>query len=247
VEFEYKEFFKTKKGFRRCMEGHEKCKTYEEPHRVNITNGYYLQSTEATQEQWQEIMGFNPSYYKNCGKDCPIENISYNDIQEFIRRLNEREKTDKYRLPTEAEWEYAARGGGSGTYFFGEDETLLQQYAWYSDNAQTKTNPVARKKPNQWGLYDMHGNVWEWCEDWFDLYPEKEVTDPQGPESVLNQWVTYSSFSFWNSKAIQLYPSRVTRGGSYEEGADGCYVSLRVPQAPDYKNYHLGFRVLKMK
>jgi len=145
-------------------------------HEVVISKPYYMQTTEVTQGQWKKVMGSNPSMFKACGDECPMENISWLDAQEFIRRLNQKEGTNKYRLPTEAEWEFACRDGSAVK---GE----LGDYAWYDANSERKTHPVAGKKPNAWGIYDMQGNVLEWCQDWQDDYPKVKATDPKGPPS----------------------------------------------------------------
>ena len=135
----------------------------EQQHKVTLTKGVYIGVTEITQSQWKAIMGNNPSYFK--GDNLPVEQVSWNDCQEFIRKLNLQEGGNKYRLPTEAEWEYTCRAGTTTRFCFGDSESRLGDYAWYSSNSSSKTHPVSRKKPNVWGLYDMHGNVWEWCED----------------------------------------------------------------------------------
>ena len=141
----------------------------EQPvHRVNVP-AFLLGRTEVTQGQWIAVMGGNPSKFKQCGLDCPVENISWIDAQTFAHKLSQ--KTGKtYRLPSEAEWEYAARAGSSGKWSFGDDASQLGQYAWFDANSNGKTHPVAKKKPNAFGLYDMHGNVYEWVQDvlWFD-------------------------------------------------------------------------------
>jgi formylglycine-generating enzyme required for sulfatase activity len=148
-------------------------------HEVTLTKGFYLQTTQVTQAQWKAVMGNNPSRFQGCD-DCPVETVFWNDVQDFIRKLNQREGKDIYRLPTEAEWEYTARAGSTTGYCFGDDESLLSEYAWYDKNSENKTHPVATRKPNAWGLYDMHGNVWEWCEDRYGDYPSGKVTDPVG-------------------------------------------------------------------
>ncbi len=132
-------------------------------HKVTIEYPFYLGKFEVTQEQWGKVMGNNPSNFK--GEDLPVDNVSWNDAQEFIRKLNEIEDTDKYRLPSEAEWEYACRAGSTTKYSFGNDESKLEDYAWYLSNSEGETHPVGQKKPNPWGLYDIYGNVWEWVQD----------------------------------------------------------------------------------
>lgn len=118
-----------------------------------------MATTEVTQGQWYAVMGNNPAYFQNGNPDMPVEQVSWYDAQAFIKKLNQKEHTNAYRLPTEEEWEYAARAGSSGKWCFGNSESELSQYAWYDGST---THPVATKKPNKWGLYDMYGNVWEW-------------------------------------------------------------------------------------
>jgi formylglycine-generating enzyme required for sulfatase activity len=194
----------------------------ETQHRVTLTQGCYLQTTEVTQGQWNDVMGRNPSYFKNCGNDCPVEQVSWNDVQEFIRRLNQREGTNKYRLPTEAEWEYACRAGSETAYCYGDSQGGLGGYAWYSDNSDSKTHPAGQKQPNAWGLYDMHGNVWEWCQDWCGDYPSGAVTDPEGPSSG---------------------GYRVFRGGSWYCNTLYCRSAFRYWSSPDLRSLILGFRL----
>ena len=132
-------------------------------HRVNVPS-FLIGKTEVTQGQWMAVMGSNPSRFDSCGDDCPVERVSWNDAQDFARRLSQ--KTGKqYRLPSEAEWEYAARAGSSTKWSFGDNENQLGEYAWFKSNSQNKTHPAAQKMRNAFGLYDMHGNVWEWVED----------------------------------------------------------------------------------
>ena len=137
-------------------------------HRVTLSRPYYLQSTEVTQAMWKRVMGVNPSRHK--GDDLPVENVSWDEVLDFIRRLNSRDGNARYRLPTEAEWEYAARAGGNGQYCFGHNESLLGQYAWYGAVSGGRSHKVGAKKPNDWGFFDMHGNVWEWVQDRFGPY-----------------------------------------------------------------------------
>jgi formylglycine-generating enzyme required for sulfatase activity len=178
-------------------------------------------TTEVTQGQWRKIMGNNPSCFKNCGNNCPVEYVSWDNCQEFIRKLNRKEGTNKYRLPTEAEWEYACRAGSKKRFCFCDSDLRLGDYAWYSNNSSSKTHSVAQKKPNAWGLYDMHGNVWEWCQDGYGKYPLSHVTDPKGP----------SSGSF-----------RVIRGGSWDDHARYVRSANRNRFNPGNWYYHrLGF------
>ncbi|GMQ79795.1 MAG: hypothetical protein BMS9Abin03_234 [Thermodesulfobacteriota bacterium] len=204
----------------------------EKQHRVTLTKEFYMQSTEVTQGQWKAVMGNNPSEFKNCGDDCPVEKVSWNDVQEFIRKLNRREGGNRYRLPTEAEWEYAARAGSTTAFANGGITELkcgfdsnLDAMGWYCGNSNEKTHPIARKQPNSWGLYDMHGNVWEWCQDWYGKYSSSFVTNPTGP----------SDGSF-----------RVSRGGGWIRNARYCRSALRNRDSPgDRYNAALGFRLLR--
>ncbi len=156
-------------------------------HEVVISKPYYMQVTEVTQRQWRKVMESNPSLFNACGDDCPVENISWVDVQEFIRRLNQKEGVKKYRLPTEAEWEFACRAGSAGKDASGVKEDEFGGYAWYDANSERTTHPVAAKKPNVWGLYDMQGNVLEWCQDWYDDYPKGKVIDPKGASSAQHK------------------------------------------------------------
>ena len=135
-----------------------------------------------TQGQWQAVMGSNPSQFTG-DPNRPVENVSWDDVQEFIRRLNAREGGATYRLPTEAEWEYAARAGTTTRWSFGDDASQLGRYAWHDGNAGGQTHPVGQLQPNPWGLYDMHGNVWEWVQDWYGKYASGTAVDPAGPSS----------------------------------------------------------------
>lgn len=194
-------------------------------HQVCITEPFYLGKTELTQAQWVSVMGSNPSKFK--GRNNPVEQVSWQDVQIFIRRLNEKESVTSYRLPTEAEWEYAARAGSKSAYHFGDDEGLLPQYAWFLDNAEDRTHPVAQKEPNQWGLYDMQGNVWEWVQDWYDenYYQKSPTNDPKGP--TLGKY-------------------RMGRGGSKGSGAWALRSAHRTfLNDPDDRLHYLGFRLLR--
>jgi len=194
----------------------------EKQHRVTLTKGFYMQTTEVTQGQWRAIMGSNPSKFSTFGDDCPVEQISWNDAQEFIRKLNRKEGGSRYRLPTEAEWEYAARAGSTTRFCYGNDESRLSEYAWYRSNSGKKTHSVAQKTSNAWGLYDMHGNVWEWCQDWKGDYLSGSDTDPTG--------------SFFGSY-------RVDRGGGWGNNARACRSANRYGSEPVYRYSDLGFRL----
>jgi formylglycine-generating enzyme required for sulfatase activity len=161
-------------------------------HQVTLTQPFYLQVTEVTQEEWESVMGSNPSAFSGC-PTCPVEGISWEEVQGYVSALEE-VSTGSYRLPTEAEWEYATRAGLDSLHFFGEyDPGELERYAWCHETQTNPgldflTHPVAQKLPNQWGLYDVLGNVYEWVQDWSDwsYYSEEPKTDPQGPESGVN-------------------------------------------------------------
>jgi formylglycine-generating enzyme required for sulfatase activity len=205
------------------MMGSEAGYGNEEPvHEVTISKPFYLGKHEVTQEQWEVVMGNNPSRFK--GGDNPVENVSWNDVQAFIKKLNEKEGTTGYRLPTEAEWEYAARAGTNTTYFFGDDEKELSRCAWYYDNSGKKTHPVGQKYPNVWGLYDVHGNVWEWVQDRYgeEYYAKSPGADPQGPSRGSR---------------------RVFRGGSWYDAAMFCRSTSRDYGSPGDRYERNGFRL----
>ena len=151
-------------------------------HTVNITQPFYLQKTEVTQHQWRAIMGNNPSAFSDCGETCPVERVSWNDIQAFLDALNAAYPGANYRLPTEAEWEYAARAGTTGDY---GGTGNLDDMGWYLLNSGTRTHFVGQKQPNAFGLYDMHGNVFEWVQDWYSstYYGVSPSDDPLGPDT----------------------------------------------------------------
>jgi formylglycine-generating enzyme required for sulfatase activity len=189
---------------------------------VTISKPFYLGKYEVTQEQWEAVMGNNPSEFE--GRSNPVEQVSWNGAQVFIRRLNQREGHNRYRLPTEAEWEYAARAGTTSIYAFGDDTDILGQYAWFDDNSGGKTHPVGQKRSNGWGLYDMHGNVWEWVHDWYsDEYSSgRPSSDPRGPTSGTR---------------------RVVRGGSWNSWARSCRSAGRASGTPGYCGVSVGFRL----
>ena len=187
-------------------------------HSVTLSD-FAIGETEVTQELWQAVMGNNPSYFS--GTNLPVEYVTWNDCQTFISRLNS--LTGKnFRLPTEAEWEYAARGGNKSRGYKYAGSNTLSDVAWYSDNSSSKTHPVKQKQANELGLYDMSGNVHEWCQDWFGTYSSSAQTNPTGPASGSN---------------------RVFRGGSWYSNAGYCRVSSRYYITPTYYYNNLGFRL----
>jgi formylglycine-generating enzyme required for sulfatase activity len=189
-------------------------------HKVTLTRGYYLQTTEVTQGQWKKVMnGDNPSWFKDCGDDCPVESMEWNDVQKFIKKLNRIDSFGKYRLPTEAEWEYACRAGSDSLY---ANNNNLDEMGWYEENSGDKTHPVAKKKANGWGLYDMHGNVLEYCSGWYGKYPTKSVSDPRGDSS--GQY-------------------RIYRGGGCDDSAGTCRSKARDIDDPGHRGGFGGFRV----
>jgi formylglycine-generating enzyme required for sulfatase activity len=188
---------------------------YEGPvHRVTISKAFKMGKYEVTQKQWREVMGTDPSYFK--GDDLPVESVSWDEVQEFINKLNEKEGTTNYRLPSEAEWEYAARAGTTTRYSFGDDESKLGEYAWYDKNSGGKTHPVGQKQPNPWGLYDMHGNVCEWVQDTYHInYDGAPIDgtaweDGNGADRVVRDGCWYGSAGYCRS-AVRLYGDGVYR------------------------------------
>ena len=214
----------------------------EKLHRVRITRGFYMGVTEVTQAQWKKIMDSNPSYFEACD-DCLVENVSWWDVQEFISRLNEIENTDKYRLPTEAEWEYACRAGTNTAYYWGDDKDRLDEYVWYGENSGGKTHPVAQKKPNSWGLYDMLGNVWEWCLDIYtENYPDISVDDPV----YIGKWVSIyrKGCSYIYDTLKDKGANRVIRGGCWFNFPRNVRCASRYRDHPGIRLYSVGFRLL---
>jgi formylglycine-generating enzyme required for sulfatase activity len=188
-------------------------------HNVTLTKDYYIGKTEVTQALWKAVMGSNRSYFK--GDRKPVDDVSWNDCQTFISRLNA--ATGKnFRLPTEAEWEFAARGGKNSKHYQYSGSNNLRDVAWYDDNSNSTTHNVATKKPNELGIYDMSGNVWEWCSDWYGDYGSNAQYDPAGPNSGYN---------------------RVRRGGSWLYGATRCRSSYRGHDGPDDRYTYHGLRL----
>ncbi|MGD0900448.1 MAG: formylglycine-generating enzyme family protein, partial [Thermoguttaceae bacterium] len=192
--------------------GDQKGDADEKPlHKVTITKPFYLGKHLVTQEQWQAVMGDNPSWFK--GPKDPVENVAWDDCQAFLGKLNARFRRPhpnplpagegEFLLPTEAQWEYACRAGSTTKWCFGDDGRQFAANTWYGDNSGGKTHPVGERRPNAWGLYDVHGNVWEWCRDWYDedYYGQSPGDDPSGPAS--------GSY-------------RASRGGSWANTAADC-------------------------
>jgi len=199
-------------------------------HKICIDYNFYLGKYEVTQKEWIAVMGSNPSMFKN--SDNPVELVSWNDAQEFIKRLNKKEGSNKYRLPSEAEWEYAARAGSKGKYYFGNSEASLSDYAWYDKNSNKETHTVGQKKPNAWGLYDMLGNVREWVEDCYH-------DDYSGAPTDGSAWV---SSCHQQENNITSY---LSKGCAIVNNAYSCRIAFRLLPAPTYvKGYDHGFRVV---
>ena len=188
-------------------------------HQVTLTNDYYMGKYEVTQALWQAVMGSNPSNFK--GDNLPVETVNWNDCQEFISKLNSLTGR-KFRLPTEAEWEYAARGGKKSRGYQYSGSRKISDVAWYEGNSRSKTHPVGRKQANELGIYDMSGNVWEWCSDWYGSYSSSSQTNPMGSDSGAK---------------------RVRRGGSWCYIARICRSSYRYGDAPDCRGLYLGLRL----
>lgn len=187
-------------------------------HTVTL-NSYYIGKTEVTQSQWDVVMGSNPSYLK--GDNLPVVRVSWNDVQTFIQKLNQQTKTD-YRLPTEAEWEFAARGGNSSKGFNYSGSNTIAEVAWYGINCNKTIHPVTYRFANELGLYDMSGNAAEWCSDWYDKYPSAAQTNPTGPTSGTR---------------------RVNRGGSWLTDGRSCLVDFRNSSDHEYFGSGMGFRL----
>ena len=210
-----------------CISGD--CPDYidRKAHHVIIREPFYLGKYPVTQRQWYEVMRNNPSLSMH-DPDSPVDNVSWTEAQEFIKRINEKERTNKYRLPTEAEWEYAARAGTQSKYFWGDDPLEAYQYAWYEDNSNDRTHPVGTKLPNSWNLYDISGNVEEWVQDWYDYgyYENSPTISPGGPEKIVD--------------------FRVLRGGSWRVGIEALQIDKRFSDSPDFEHGRLrrpGFRL----
>jgi formylglycine-generating enzyme required for sulfatase activity len=197
-------------------------------HKVTLSKGFYMAIHLVTQEQWKVVMGNSPSNFKG-EKNLPVEQVSWNDCQEFVKKLRKKDK-NLYRLPTESEWEFACRAGTKTPFHFGNtistDEANYNGKFTYGNGKKgvnrEKTTPVGNFPANAWGLFDMHGNVQQWCQDWWEAYPKNDVTDPQGPEEGNE---------------------RVMRGGSWNQSPQGCRSACRLGFEPSFRLDSCGFRV----
>jgi formylglycine-generating enzyme required for sulfatase activity len=194
------------------------------PHTVTLTKAFFIGVHEVTQQQYERVMRKNPANFK--GPNNPVEKVSWDEAVEFCGLLSglpeEQAAGRVYRLPTEAEWEFACRAGTTTEFCFGEDELQLGNYAWYGANSDSQTHPVGLKQPNAWGLYDMHGNVLEWCADFYGDYSDGAVTDPSGPSTGS---------------------IRLRRGGCWINEAKACRSALRYSNVPSSRFVNYGFRV----
>lgn len=193
-------------------------------HSVKITTDFYIGIHEVTQLQWKQVMGTDASFFK--GDSLPVERVSFNDILAFIDALNELERNAGYRLPTEAEWEFAAKGGIQSEKFVFPGSNNLNELAWYLNNADGTTHTVGQKKANELGLFDMAGNVWEWCSDWYgaNYYENSPQIDPTGPNAGI---------------------TRVLRGGSWGSTIEQCRVSSRSSIEAESRFSGIGFRLVR--
>jgi formylglycine-generating enzyme required for sulfatase activity len=193
---------------------------------VSISRPFWLGAWEVTQEQWQSVMGSNPSTFQPAtnASQLPVERVSWNDAQDFLNRLNAL-GLGRFRLPTEAEWEYAARAGSSERFSFGDDPgyRTLANHAWFYSRAEGRSHPVGAKRPNAWNLYDMYGNVWEWCSDWFAPYSAGPAVDPQGPPTGRE---------------------KVIRGGSWFNEPEALRSANRHRHPPESRQTNLGLRIV---
>jgi formylglycine-generating enzyme required for sulfatase activity len=213
--------------------GEEERNDDESQHEVVISKDFYLGAFEVTQAEYLKVMGKNPSPFKgdiagSKSQDLPVDRVSWDDAVEFCKRLSERPEEKKagrvYRLPTEAEWEYACRAGSKTAFHFDTNSKTIDDYAWYKGNSKGQTHAVGGKSPNDWGLYDMHGNVLEWCSDWYGEYPKGSVTDPAG----MLEGGTY----------------RICRGGGLTSFAADCRSAIRSRSMPSARDFFNGLRVV---
>ena len=212
----------------------DRCETEGPPREVTISRGFYLGRYPVTLDQWQAVTGSRPRWEDEENEYdpmCPAVLVSWDDVQDFLKQLNRMAGWDAYRLPTEAEWEYACRAGTTTRWSFGDDEDLLGDHAWYVENTLyadgNGLRPVGTRAPNPWGLYDMHGNVWEYCQDWHaeDYYRVAPGTDPPGPDDG---------------------DERVMKGGGYSDGPETARSAARAETLPEEKDDSTGFRLVRL-
>ena len=220
--------------------GDSKANETDRQHKVTISENFWMGKTEVTQKQWSEIMGNEeihpekPSLWRNSNPQYPVVSISYTDVQHFIEKLNKISKTSYFRLPTEAEWEYACRSGTVTPFSYGDriSDSLVNFNAKISSaysiigDYLAHPEPVGSYPPNQWGLYDMHGNVWEWVSDWYASYPKSHIIDPRGPQNG---------------------EYKIIRGGSWHYGAQNARSSSRRTHEPNLWGFSIGFRLVREK
>lgn len=194
-------------------------------HSVTFDTSFHIGRVAVTQSQWQAVMETNPSRFEDPAR--PVEMVSHHDASLFVKRLNQKEATRSYRLPTEAQWEYAARAGSREAYCYGAGKMKLTRYAWLNKNSDNTTQPAGLLLPNAWGLYDMHGNIHEWCSDWFDrnYYAASPARHPTGPDTGL---------------------ARVLRGGDWGSADWYCRCAVRSLSSPDRRSQRVGFRIVKL-
>ena len=198
-------------------------------HWVTLSHDFWLAKYEVTQGEYTALLGRNPSHFKDVGTNCPVEKVSYVDAMRYCAALSQREREARrlapgyeYRLPSEAEWEYACRAGTTNLFSFRDSTTEADHYAWTAENSDGKPHPVGQKLPNPWGLYDMHGNVWEWTLDWYAPYPATDLRDPAGP--------SHGRF-------------KVFRGGGWNNDIEYARSANRFGMSPTNGIYFVGFRV----
>jgi formylglycine-generating enzyme required for sulfatase activity len=196
---------------------------------VTISRDFWIGKYEVTQGEFMAVLGQNPSHFTG-DSNRPVEKVTFLGAGAYCSALTQRERESgrlpagyEYRLPTEAEWEYACRAGSTNLFSFGDDNSMADQFAWTAENSEATTHPVGLKRPNAWGLYDMHGNVWEWCADWFEPFPAAPLTDPVGP-------------------ATSKY--KVFKGGGWNQDAQYGRASSRFMMAPSIGIHFVGFRVV---
>ncbi len=194
---------------------------YAPEHTISLTRGFWIGKYPVTQAQWEKVIAINPSDHK-CPEN-PVQNVSWEDAMVFCKTLSARDGVE-YRLPTEAEWEYACGAGSTTAWCFGNDEARLRDYAWYDENSDNRPHPVGQKLPNSWGIHDMHGNIWEWCQDWYGEYPDGPATDPGG---------------------AALGDGRVLRGGCWSFSVLSTYTAARYDHPPSNRCDYIGFRLAR--